>query len=128
MITQQTLQRLADSAIENAEINTYDGMCDVVCVELCQLIESAGYTTEGLASVRFLGEEPHFVLVLRGDYIEATTAKYVIVDPTIKQFSDLIQTDVEDVIVVESTETRWDEWYQEFMFISDKRIQEFRDK
>lgn len=124
--SKRLLQERAKQALEIASNGEYDGMCDPVCVEFCKLVESVGFVTEGLASVRFLGSEPHYVAVLQGDVVEFTSAEYVIIDPTVRQFEDKLQRNVDEIVFVDSNDVRWDEWYREFSLVTDRRIQEFR--
>lgn len=126
--SKRLLRGRAERAIDIACDGEYDGMCDPVCVEFCRLVERLGLQTEGLASVRFLGLEPHYVAVLSGDEVDFSTAEYVIVDPTIKQFSELLDSPVEEVEFVDSDDGRWDEWYYGLEFVSDRRVAEFREE
>lgn len=126
--SKRLLRGRAKRALKLASDGVYDGMCDPVCVEFCRLVEKLGYRTEGLASVRFLGVEPHYVAVLRGEEVDFSTAEYVIVDPTIKQFSEMLSDDVSEIMFVASDNSRWEDWFQEFELITDKRVTDFREE
>lgn len=126
LITKQLLQKLSALAVKNASNGDIDGMCDPVSIELCRLLETRGYQTNGIASVRFLGTEPHYVAVLNGAETEFSNAEYVIVDPTITQFSALLPKQVDEVVCVASDDSRWDDWYPEFELITDRRVTDFR--
>jgi len=127
LVTKQLLHTLSDIAVTNAAGGDIDGMCDPVSIELCRLLETRGYQTNGIASVRFLGLEPHYVAVLSGTETLFSDSEYVIVDPTIRQFSALLHEKVDTVECVSSDDPRWTEWYPEFELITDRRVSEFRE-
>lgn len=125
--SKRLLRGRAKVAIENVTGGEIDGMCDPICVEFCRLVEQLGYKTEGIARVRFLGIEPHYVAVIRGGNVEFTDAEYILVDPTIQQFADLLQGTPE-IVIIDSDDSRWEEWYPDLELIMDKRVEAFREE
>jgi len=127
--SKRLLKERAKQALITESNRKYNGMCDPVCVEFCRLTEKIGYPTKGLARVSFLGKEPHYVAVMDGEDLSfAQSNTLVIIDPTIRQFDDLIEQNCDEIEFVKSTDDKWEYWYPEFELISDRRVREFREE
>lgn len=124
--SKRIIKATAHLAIERTTQGIYDGMCDPIAIELCKLLHEQGIKTQGIARTKFLGEHPHYVVLLSGKQVNFTDSHQLLVDPTILQFKEeLADNGIENIPetkIVTTKDGEWVNWYQNLEPIDDKRL------